>query len=446
MYELPRKAQIYVALTCLLALAFLLLGFAWGVDPRVALVLVGMTLIVERARTGTPLLSESTITLHMTLPLVIAAGIIGGPGCATLVGLASAFNRVHVPWVKRLFNGAQFAISAAVAGWVLEAFAMWRPGDGHFNAAYLLAVFLASICYCVANAALLSGILWFASGTSARQVIFGAVVQTAPSYIGYGVLGLMVAVLWTGVSPLAAVLVLLPLLAARWAWTQFALQQQAYESTIRTLVQAVETKDHYTRGHSERVAKASVMIARVLGIREDRVNALRYAGILHDVGKLGVPTKILQKSSGLSDDEFALIQTHPLRGTEMLQDIEFLDEAFKGILHHHERLDGLGYPAGLRGQEIPEFARVIAVADAFDSMTSTRSYRGARTPEDAMVEIERCRGTQFDPIMVDALTQALRREPWSPNRVAPPMDPTENVGLDHDDPTVDVVLGRESER
>ncbi len=115
-----------------------------------------------------------------------------------------------------------------------------------------------------------------------------------------------------------------------------------------------------------------------------------------------------------------MIQTHPLRGTEMLQDIEFLDEAFKGILHHHERVDGLGYPAGLRGAEIPEFARVIAVADAFDSMTSTRSYRGARTPEDAVSEIERCRGTQFDPVMVDALVQALHREPWESTMLEPP--------------------------
>ena len=175
-------------------------------------------------------------------------------------------------------------------------------------------------------------------------MLLGTVAETAPSYVGYGLLGLLFAVLWNWSSPFAAVLVLLPLLVARWAWMQFALQQQAYEATIRTLVQAVETKDHYTRGHSERVAKASVMIARVLGIREDRVNALRYAGILHDVGKLGVPTKILQKTSGLTDDEFAMIQTHPLRGTEMVQDIEFLDEAFKGILHHHERVDGLRLP------------------------------------------------------------------------------------------------------
>ena len=131
----------------------------------------------------------------------------------------------------------------------------------------------------------------------------------------------------------------------------------------------------------------------------------------------------------------------------MLQDIEFLDEAFKGILHHHERVDGLGYPAGLRGEEIPEFARVIAVADAFDSMTSTRSYRGARTPEDAVGEIERCRGTQFDPIMVDALVQALHREPWVSTTLEPSEDEADLVPiLDDDDPTVDVVAGRERER
>ena len=156
------------------------------------------------------------------------------------------------------------------------------------------------------------------------------------------------------------------------------------------------------------------MIAGVLGMSDERVNALRYAGMLHDVGKLGVPTEMLHKTSGLTDDEFAAIQAHPVPGTEMLQRIEFLDEASQGILHHHERMDGLGYPMGLAGSNIPEFARVIAVADAFDSMTSTRSYRGARTVEEAIDELERCKGSQFDPAMVEALVSALRNSTWSP--------------------------------
>ena len=173
---------------------------------------------------------------------------------------------------------------------------------------------------------------------------------------------------------------LLPLFVARWAYAQYAEEQRAYDRTVRTLMAAVETKDLYTRGHSERVSAASVLIARAIGMREDRVGSLRYAGMLHDVGKLGVPTRVLQKTGRLTEDEFAAIQLHPMRGLEIVREIEFLDEAFAGIMHHHERLDGLGYPMGLRGEQIPEFARVIAVADAFDSMTTTRSYRGARTP------------------------------------------------------------------
>ena len=195
----------------------------------------------------------------------------------------------------------------------------------------------------------------------------------------------------------AALLLLLPLFVARWAYAQYAEEQRAYDRTVRTLMAAVETKDLYTRGHSERVSAASVLVARAIGMREDRVGSLRYAGMLHDVGKLGVPTRVLQKSGGLTEDEFAAIQRHPMQGLEIVREIEFLDEANAGIMHHHERIDGLGYPMGLAGDRIPEFARVIAVADAFDSMTTTRSYRGARTLEAAVAELRRCAGTQFDP-------------------------------------------------
>ena len=136
--------------------------------------------------------------------------------------------------------------------------------------------------------------------------------------------------------------------------------------------------------------------------------------MLHDVGKLGVPTRVLQKTGALTDEEFATIARHPVRGLEMVREIAFLGEAFQGILHHHERLDGRGYPMGLIGRAIPEFARIIAVADAFDSMTSTRSYRRARSVEEALEELDHCRGTQFDPQFVAALTEALQRTSWTP--------------------------------
>jgi HD-GYP domain-containing protein (c-di-GMP phosphodiesterase class II) len=276
-----------------------------------------------------------------------------------------------------------------------------------------------------------------------RVVVQGTFSRSVANYLGYGLFGLMLAVLWdadgAAVGPAAALLLLLPLFIARWAYAQYVEEHRAYDRTVTTMMAAVETKDLYTRGHSERVARASELIARVVGMREDRVSTLKYAAILHDLGKLGVPTRVLQKTGGLSDEEFAAIQLHPVRGTEMVREIEFLEEANAGILHHHERLDGLGYPHGLRGEEIPEFARVIAVADAFDSMTSTRSYRGARSVPDALSELRRCAGTQFDLTFVEALVIALQSEGWASEIAAVPEPRDREYGpehvLDHDDPT-----------
>jgi len=180
-----------------------------------------------------------------------------------------------------------------------------------------------------------------------------------------------------------------------------------------------------------------VMIAREIGMHTERVEALRYAGMLHDVGKLGVPTRVLQKTGKLTDEEYAAIQLHPMRGLEIVREIGFLDEALAGIMHHHERIDGRGYPMGLAGDEIPEFARVLAVADAFDSMTSTRSYRGARPVAEAVDELRKWSGAQFDPAFVDAFVAAVRREGWQqPDVPLPPPDEVDTIAAqDHDDPT-----------
>jgi hypothetical protein len=173
-----------------------------------------------------------------------------------------------------------------------------------------------------------------------------------------------------------------------------------------------------------------------------------------------VPTRLLRKTERLDDEEFEEIRLHPSRGVEVVRDIAFLDEAYSAILHHHERMDGLGYPSGLRGMRIPPFARIIAVADAFDSMTSTRSYRGARGSDEALNELRANMGTQFDPSIVDAIAAALARaelagHPWRGDGTACPnaratqpelaeLPPGAVVAqFDHDDPayqllTVDV--------
>jgi putative nucleotidyltransferase with HDIG domain len=377
-------------------------------------------------------------------PLALSAVLLLDPWAAGALCMVGAITYAKArPWFKRLFNGSQMAISAFLAGLLYSALP-GAAGTGFTDARFpdcLPAVLVAGVAFFVLNNFFVAYVIKLSAGVSLLSVWWGGVGEMAFSSFGYGMIGLIMAVLWTGgVGPVAALLVLAPLLIARWAFQQYGEQHKAYEATVASLIRAVETKDYYTRGHSERVAKASVMLAEQLGMREDRLEMLRYAGMLHDVGKLGVPTKLLQKTGPLDDSEFATIKMHPTRGVEMVNGIAFLNEAMLGIRHHHERVDGLGYPDGLVGEQIPEFARIIAVADAFDSMTSTRSYRSARSVEAAMRELRRWAGSQFDARMVDALIGAVEARGWDTN-VEPTdevVDPAVLVLRDHDDPDADI--------
>jgi hypothetical protein len=229
------------------------------------------------------------------------------------------------------------------------------------------------------------------------------------SDLGLSSFGLLIAALWPVFGWFAAVIVLVPLSVARWAIGQLAEQDEARAATLATFCQAVGIKDLYTRRHGERVAHGAGLIARHIGVDTERVEAVMVAGLLHDVGKLGVPTRVLAKDGPLTDEEAAAIQLHPRAGVTMVHKIQFLGEALGGILHHHERMDGRGYPMGLAGNEIPEFARIIAIADAFDSMTSGRSYRNAMDRSEALAELRKCAGSQFDPVLVEAFVAALSR-------------------------------------
>jgi HD-GYP domain-containing protein (c-di-GMP phosphodiesterase class II) len=174
---------------------------------------------------------------------------------------------------------------------------------------------------------------------------------------------------------------------------------------LHALTSAVDAKDTYTRGHSQRVAVLSREIARMAGLPETAVDRIYMAGLLHDVGKIGVAEAVLRKPGRLTDDEFDQMKRHVEIGAHILADIKQVADLVPGVLHHHERYDGKGYPHGLAGQDIPLIARVICVADSFDAMTSNRTYRRALPIEAALVEVRRCAGTQFDPLFADAINE-----------------------------------------
>ena len=178
-------------------------------------------------------------------------------------------------------------------------------------------------------------------------------------------------------------------------------------SIVRALVSTIEAKDPYTRGHSERVAEYARIISRQLGQSKNAESRIHFAGLLHDIGKIGIPDAILQKSGPLTDEEYATIKAHPVIGWDIVRDVEELGYAKDGILHHHERYDGKGYPHQLAGEEIPLIGRIMAVADAFDAMTSDRSYRKSRSLNEVVKVLEDGAGSQWDPEIVEAFKGAL---------------------------------------
>ncbi|GAA2602217.1 HD-GYP domain-containing protein [Streptomyces axinellae] len=347
-------------------------------------------------------------------PVLLAAVCLLPPSAAALTALPGALAARVEPRhaaARRVWHGARLVLGLHAAGQVYRLLG-GSPTHALFPLALVPAV-AAALALCAVLGTLDGWILVAAERCSPRTAWCGQFARRAGPHLVHGLAGLMMAVLWrSAYGPVAALFPLLPMCICSWVFAQYHRERAAHRATIRALLHAVDIKDRYTRGHGERVGRASVLMARELGMDEERTETLRFAGILHDIGKLGVPTRLLRKDGPLTPHERRTIELHPEYGHEIVRGIGFLGEARAAILHHHERVDGSGYPYGLAGEQIPEAARIVAVADAFDAMTSTRSYRRGRPVGAALEELERCAGSQFDPRMVAALMRALRRHGW----------------------------------
>jgi len=187
--------------------------------------------------------------------------------------------------------------------------------------------------------------------------------------------------------------------------------KQAEIDTITALIKAEEEKDEYTRGHSERVTKIAFALAEEMGFSDERKKVIERAGILHDIGKIGISDMVLHKKEKLTDEEWAIIKRHPEKAEEILKPLKFLAAEREIMLSHHERYDGKGYPKGLNSRQIKEEALILAVADTFDAMNSARSYRQPLSKEAIMSELEKSRGTQHSAEVVDSLLKVLKNRP-----------------------------------
>jgi HD-GYP domain-containing protein (c-di-GMP phosphodiesterase class II) len=222
-------------------------------------------------------------------------------------------------------------------------------------------------------------------------------------------LGWLMAEIAVKVGLWAVVLFFVPLYLARFAFSKYAETRELFFGTVSALSQAIDAKDGFTRGHADRVSRIAGAIARELGLAERLIEQIELAGMLHDIGKIGVEDRILMKPQRLDSDEQELMRRHPIYGASILEPSAALRPLAPIVLHHHENFDGSGYPAGLKGEEIPIGSRIMIVADAYEAMTSDRIYRKAIGHDRAMEQLNKYKGMQFDPRIVRALEQVVQK-------------------------------------
>ena len=312
-----------------------------------------------------------------------------------------------------LFNRAQLALSALSGATVFHL--LWGTQD-LVSLQAISAFALGALTYFVVNA---TATVWYLCKFRLQSIPpIKLIHQMGPTllvhYLALMPLAYLVAIIFDRLGIMGVALFLLPLTVARFSFQRYVDMYQMFLGTIRALAVALEAKDRYTYGHADRVARLSVEIGKRMGLSDRDLEMLQYAGILHDIGKIGVRDEILNKPGRYTTEEFEEMKQHPVIGSRIVAGVRALERGALWIRHHHERYDGTGYPDGLKGEEIPLGARIIAVADAFDAMLYDRPYKAGRPLPEVIAELKRCAGTHFDPKVVDVLLELIS----DPRRVA----------------------------
>ncbi len=342
-----------------------------------------------------------------TAPL-IAAAVLGGPTAAAWVALIGSTDarevRGKVPWYGTLANHAAIVLPVVIGALAIRFLA------GPSLPQELVATLIGSLVYFLINLALVSLIVVIRNGLSVREFLFRA--ETTNIWANLLTLAplswLMVQMFrlgwWT------TLLFGLPLFTTRVAYQRFVEMRDMFTQTIGALAEAVDKRDPFTSKHSQRVRSISVDIGRQLRVSAGELEALEWGGLLHDVGKIGVPDSILLKQGKLTREERIRMNSHPVLGAQIIGPVDRLAPELPVIRHHHEWYNGSGYPDRLMGDEIPKLARILHVADAFEAMTADRPYRKALSVDQALAELRKFAGVQFDPEIVDAFVKTTWAE------------------------------------
>jgi len=318
-----------------------------------------------------------------------------------------ALKQFKEKYHRIFFNAAQVALSTGIAGYIYQ-YAGGIPGQ--FSMPSDIGPVLASVVtYLILNSVFVITVISLSQKMSFFGVWLTNFRWSVPNYIAISPLGILIAAVYVNIGISGVLLLIIPLMLARHTFILYMDMRNQYLSTIKALTKAIDAKDHYTHGHSERVAEYAVLIGKELKLQEDFLEKLEYIALMHDIGKIGIPESILNKPSRLSDDEFSVVREHSAVGAEIISNIKFIGDHADIVRHHHERVDGRGYPDGLSGEKVSMGAKIVGVADAFDAMTTERVYRSPMTKQQAMVELQSCCNSQFCGEVVSAFEKVLRR-------------------------------------
>ena len=426
---MPRNLKLYIAgvvATSVFALVVTTLlfplsktmpiaaGFAGAFGDLAPIAGLTFWIVATMVASALPVRMPRGAVFAVSTSTIMAATLLGGPAAGAWVGLVGTTElrelRGEVPWYGSLTNHGVIMIPAAAAG-----IAMWMlgvpPTDAGSWSTQLAspAVFVTSLVggaiFLAMNVGLTGVIVSLRTGQSVTSVVVGESRSVATSILSLAPIGWLMAQIYV-IAAWASLLFALPLYMTRLAYQNYTEMREMFTQTITALAEAVDKRDPYTSKHSWRVKEIAGDIGRVMRLSEADLEALEWGGLLHDVGKIGVPDAVLLKQDRLTKEERTMMNSHPVLGYQIIRKVDRLSREMPIIRHHHEWYNGSGYPDRLIGDEIPLLARVLHVADSFEAMTAARPYRMVPlTHEEAIAELRKFAGIQFDPKIVDAFVQ-----------------------------------------
>jgi putative nucleotidyltransferase with HDIG domain len=359
---------------------------------------------------------------------ILASSFLLGPaagGWVALVGCTELREvRRQIPWYGTVFNHAAIALPAVVAGYAFRALAgtsVFEPTPTSF-----IAGVVAGLAYVVLNTWLTGLVVAIREGRSLRSVYVRDIAGVTSSMVALVPLAWLMAHVYHSVGFWAAILFALPLYTTRAAYASVVEIRNMFTQTVKALASAIDARDPKTAQHSARVSTIAVDIGQALGCSQQDLEHLEWGGLLHDIGKIGVHDDVLLKPGPLLPEEWLAMRKHPVTGEKILFSVERLTNELPLIRHHHEWYNGSGYPDGLSGEGIPFLARILHVADAYEAMTAVRPYRlTPLTQAQAMAELERSSGIEFDPQVVEAFRKTAWAQDAAPT--SPPVEPEASI-------------------